>query len=162
LKSALNAVGTPTIADPGVTGGGAKSAIQVFADKVVTKAVAAVQSARIQLLLRELNARGDRINTDLSTIGAGKISDKQYDMPVAALEPLVVTLNAVRAVNPASVADSLVQSHDGLVKAVNDPKTQYGSMMNSIVDFADKAEAVEKAFGSKPTAAAPVSASKSK
>jgi hypothetical protein len=141
LKSALNAVGTPA---PGAR----ESPIQIFAAEVIAKGLTAIQSARIELLYRELNARADRINTDLARVGPTRFSVERYDTPVTELEPLLATLNSVRAVDPAAVAASLVKAHDELVKAVNDPKTQYASLVTSINDFAENADALAKALAS--------------
>lgn len=149
LKSALNAVGTPA---PGTT----RSPIQIFADEVTTKALTAIQSARIELLNRQINSRGDRINSDLALFGPSQISIERYDTPMTALASTKTTLNTVRTVDPASVSGSMVKAHDELVKAVNDPTTQYPSLLNSITAFADQADAVRQAFGPKP-ATAPIS-----
>jgi hypothetical protein len=153
LKSALNAVGNPP-------NGSRESPIQIFADEVITKSLTAIQSARIELLNRQLNARTDRINTDLARVGPTRVSVERYDTPVTELEPLTATLNSVRAVDPAAVAASLVKAHDELVKAVNDPKTQYASLVTSIIDFAEKADALGKALASKPTSSPAASAPK--
>jgi hypothetical protein len=146
LKSALNAVGNPA-------SGSSKSPIQIFADEVITKSLTAIQSARIELLNRQINARTDRINTDLARIGPSRVSVERYDTPVTELVPTTATLNSVRAVDPAAVAASLVKAHDELVKVVNDPKTQYASLVDSIIAFAEQADAVRQAFASKPTSA---------
>lgn len=147
LKSAVNAVGMPSKEL------GNQSAIQVVADKGITPALAAVRSARITLLTRQLNARGDRINDDLKASGPTKVSLERYDTPLADLASVVVTLNSTRAVDPAAVGKSLVDAHNDLVKAVNDPSKQFQNIVSSIADFAAKAAAVEKAFTQKPTPA---------
>lgn len=151
LKSAVNAVGKPSKELDN------QSAIQVVAAKGITPALTAVRSARITLLTRQLNARGDRINEDLSAVGAANVSMERYDTPLTDLVAIVATLNLNRAVDPAAVGKSLVDAHDDLLKAVNDPSRQFQSVVSSIADFAAKAAAVEKAFTQKPT---PTSTSK--
>jgi hypothetical protein len=146
LRSAVNAVGTPS-ADLG-----GQSAIQVVADKAITPALRAIKSARLELLIRELNAREDRINADLSAMGARHVPLDRYDMPVTELSSVVATLNSVRAVDPAAVSTSLVNAHNALVEAVNDKSRQFQTLLSSVADFSDKAAAVEKAFATKPTA----------
>ncbi len=148
LKSAINAVGTPSqnLQD--------SSAIQVVADKAITPALVAVQSARVTLLFRQLNARQDRINKDLKAAGGGNVQLDRYDTPLTDLASRVATLNAVRAVDPKALGESLVKAHADLQKAVNDKSKQFPSLVSSIGDFADKAAAVEKAFAKKPTVSA--------
>ena len=148
LRSAINAVGTPS-ADLEK-----QSAIQVVADKAITPALEALQSARITLLFRQLQARTDRINSDLSAANAAHVSLDRYEMPLMDLASLVATLNAIKGVDPAAVGKSLVKAHDELQKAVNDKSRQFQSLVSSLADFADKAAAVEKAFAKKPTATA--------
>jgi hypothetical protein len=148
LKSAINAVGTSSADLKG------QSAIQVVANSAITPALVAVRSARIDLLFRQLNARQDRINRDLSATDAAHVSLDRYDTPLTDLASLVATLNAIRAVDPKAVGESLVKAHDELRKAVNDKSRQFQSLVSSIADFADKAAAVEKAFAKKPTATA--------
>jgi hypothetical protein len=149
LRSAINAVGTPSADLSG------QSAIQVVADKAITPALSAVQSARVTLLFRQLNARQDRINRDLSATGGANVSLDRYDTPLTDLASLLATLNVVRAVDPGAVGKSLVNAHDDLKKAVNDKSRQFQSLVSSVADFADKAAAVENAFAKKPTATAP-------
>jgi hypothetical protein len=151
LRSAMNAVGTPSadLKD--------QSAIRVVADNAITPALEAVRSARITLLFRQLNARQDRANLDLKATGSAPVSVERdrYETSVMDLASLVATLNAVRAVDPKAVGESLVKAHNDLQKAVNDKSRQFQSLVSSIADFADKAAAVEKAFAKKPTALAP-------
>ena len=146
LRSAINTVGTPSTDLKG------QSAIQVVADKAITPALAAVRSARITLLFRQLNARQDRINLDLKATGAAHVSVERYDTPLAEMASLIATLNAIRAVDPKAVGESLVKAHHDLQKAVNDKSKQFQSLVSSIADFADKAAALEKAFAKKSTA----------
>jgi hypothetical protein len=149
LRSAINAVGTPSIDLEGQKA----SPIQVVADKAITPALTAVKSARITLIFRQLNARQDRINLDLKAAGAAPVSSERdrYDTSVTDLASLVATLNAIRGVDPAPVGKSLVKAHDDLQQAVNDKSRQFQSLVSSIADFADKAAAVEKAFAKKST-----------
>lgn len=149
LRSAINAVGTPS-ADPGK-----QSAIQVVIDKAITPALSAVRSARLSLLYVQLNARTDRINSDLSATGATHISLDRYDTPLTDSALLVATLNAIKGVDSAAVGKSLVKAHDELQKAVNEKSRQFQGLVSSIADFADKASALEKAFAKKPTETTP-------
>lgn len=148
LKSAINAVGTPS-ADLGN-----QSAIQLVVDKAITPALEAVRSARLELLFEQMNARTDRINSDLSATGTA-ISLDRYDTPLKDSASLVATLNAIKAVDPAALGKSLLEAHNDLQKAVNDKSTQFQSLVISMADFAEKAAAVEKAFAKQPTATTP-------
>ena len=148
LKSAINAVGTPS-ADLGN-----QSAIQIVVDKAITPALEAVRSARLELLFEQLNARTDRINSDLSATGAAHISLDRYDTPLKDSAPLVASLNAIKGVDPAALGKSLVEAHNDMQKAVNDKSKQFQSLVSSMADFAEKAAAVEKAFAKQPTATA--------
>jgi hypothetical protein len=148
LRSAVDAVGAPSVDL------GGQSAIQVVADKAITPALKAVRSARIDLLARQLNAQQDRINYDLSTAGATHVSLDRYDTPLMELASLVVTLNSVRAIDPAAVGNSLVAAHTDLMNAVNNKSTQFQGLVSSISEFADKAAAVESAFAKKPATSA--------
>jgi hypothetical protein len=146
LKSALNAVGTPAK-------GADRSPIQVVADDFVAKALKYITRARIELLFAQLNARKERINTDLARLSPSRISIERYDTPVTNLEALTATLNSVRSIDPSAVANSMVKAHNDLRDAVNDPNTQYATLLKSITDFADQAEGLAKAFASKSTPA---------
>jgi hypothetical protein len=148
LKSAINAVGTPSI----LVGGASESPIQVVNVKAITPALAAVRSARITLIYQQLQARTDRINLDLKSTGAAHISMERYDAHLMDSASLVATLNAIKAVDPTTVGNSLVTAHNDLQKAVNNKSTQFQSLVSSIADFANQAAAVEKAFTKKPTA----------
>lgn len=150
LRSAINAVGTPSIDLEGEKA----SPIQVVDVKAITPELSAVRSARITLLFRQLQARTDRINSDLSATNAAHVSLDRYDTPLMDLASLVATLNAIKGVDPGAVGKSLVKAHDELQKAVNDKSRQFQSLVSSLADFADKAAAVEKAFAKKPTATA--------
>ena len=125
-----------------------------MADKAITPELSAVRSARITLLFRQLDARANRINSDLSAANAAHVSLDRYDTPLMDLASLVATLNAIKGVDPAAVGKSLVKAHDDLQQAVNDKSRQFQSLVSSLADFADKAAAVEKAFAKKPTATA--------
>lgn len=152
LKSAINAIGTPSVDL------NKQSAIQVVVDKAITPALTAVRSARIELLFAQLNARMDRINSDL----ANKSTDitpillDRYDTPLMNSASLVATLNAIKGVHPKAVGMSLVEAHNEMQKAVNDESRQFQSLVSSMADFADKAAAVERAFAKQPTTTTPV------
>jgi hypothetical protein len=145
LKSAINAVGTPS-ADLGN-----QSAIKIVVDKVITPLLKSVRSARLKLLSEQLFARTDRINTDLSATGAAHIPLNRYDTPLTDSASLVATLNAIKGVDPAALGKSLVGAHNEMQKAVDDESKQFQSLVSSMADFADKAAAVEKAFAKQPT-----------
>jgi hypothetical protein len=149
LRSAINAVGSPSIDVEGQK----TSAIQIVADIAITPELKAVRSARITLLFRQLNARADRINSDLAAAKTARVSLDRYDTPLMELASLVVTLNAIKGVDPEAVGSSLVNAHDELQKAVNDKSRQFQNLVSSLADFADKAAAVEKAFAKNPTTA---------
>src|SRR5262249_51134405 len=72
LRSAMNAVGVPSIDLDGKKA----SAIEVVNVKAITPALGALRSARLALLVRQLNARQDRINLDLPTAGAAHVSSE--------------------------------------------------------------------------------------
>jgi hypothetical protein len=150
LRSAINAVGTPSIDLEGKKA----SPIQVVADKAITPELSAVRSARITLIFQQLQDRTDRINSDLSATGAAHIPLDRYDTPLTDLASLLVTLNEIKGVDPKAVGKSLVKAHDDLKQAVNDKSRQFQSLVSSIADFADNAAAVEKAFAKKSTATA--------
>ncbi|PKD40370.1 hypothetical protein CWO84_10245 [Methylomonas sp. Kb3] len=163
LKSAIDAVGTPSIDSEK----GKRSTIEVVVDKAVTPMLTSVQSARIKLLTDQLNARMDRINIDLDARIAiadekcakkatcpADISLDRYDTPLADSVSLVASLNALKGVDPAAVGESLVQAHNEMMKAVNDKSRQFQNLVSAMADFADKAAAVEKAFAKQPTATA--------
>jgi hypothetical protein len=151
LKSAINAVGTPS-ADLGN-----QSAIQVAVDEAITRMLNAVRTARLELLYAQLKARRSRINFDLSATDPkhnkdpAHISLDRYDTPLKDLAPLVASLNAIKGVDPAALGKSLVKAHNDMQKAVNDKSKQFQSLVSSMADFADKAAAVEKAFAKQPT-----------
>jgi hypothetical protein len=147
LRSAINAVGTPSIDLEGQK----MSPIRVVADNAITPELAAVRSARITLLFKQMDSRANRINSDLSAANAADVPLDRYDTPLMDLASLVATLNAIKAVDPEAVGESLVKAHDELQKAVNDKSRQFQSLVSSLADFADKAAAVEKAFAKKPT-----------
>lgn len=148
LKSAINAVGTPSIDLKG------QSAIQVVVDDAITPALEAVRSARLELLFEQLNARADRINSDLSATGTMHISFDRYDTPLKDSASLVASLNAIKGVDPAALGKSLVEAHNDMKKVVNDKSKQFQSLVSSMADFAEKAAVVEKAFAKQPTATA--------
>jgi hypothetical protein len=149
LKSAINAVGSRSIDVEGQK----ISAIQVIANNAITPELSAVRSARIMLLFRQLDARANRINSDLAAATSARVSLDRYDTPLMVLASLVATLNAIKGVDPEAVGRSLVEAHDELQKAVNDKSRQFQNLVSSLADFADKAAAVQKAFAKNPTAA---------
>jgi len=167
LKSAINGVGTPSIE----TEKGKHSAIQIVVDKAITPLLKSVRSTRIELLTVQLNARTDRINSDLAArIDNEKCAEKakkakkitcpvnvpldRYDTPLTDSTSLVASLNAIKGVDPAALGQSLVKAHNEMQTAVNDKSSQFETLVNAMADFADKAAAVEKAFAKQPTATA--------
>ncbi len=65
-------------------------------------------------------------------------------------EAMRARLDALRHANAGGAADALIEAHESLVKAVNDPRAKLDDLMEAIGDFATKASAAQTALAAPP------------
>jgi hypothetical protein len=132
---------------------------------------AALDRDRFDSLRRGVNAADGPVKTVATTLGIGLEAVRNdrltalYETTVALVKPLGprlneaaykqrlteaettrATLDAVRQSNPAGATASLVEAHEKLVTAVNDPEGSFASMTTAVGDFADQAKALQHAL----------------
>lgn len=128
LKAGVTAAGTPP-------GGG--SPIATVA-QTLGAGLFALSEARQAELVPEAHLLVDRLDPSLSA--------SDYRQALSDAQAVVATLDGVRRSNPTAVANALVDAHDALLAAVNDPRRNSASLVQAVGKFADQAAALQAAF----------------
>jgi hypothetical protein len=96
--------------------------------------------------------RNDRLTALYETTVAlvkpleARLSETAYKQRLTEAETTRATLDALRQSNPAGATSSLVEAHEKLVAAVNDPGRSFASMTTAVGDFASQAKALRDAL----------------
>ena len=77
---------------------------------------------------------------------APSLSEADYRQQLTDLEAKLAVLNALRRSEPATAAESMAQAHEALIKAVDDPQRNYGSLVKALNDFSQKVGALRDAL----------------
>jgi hypothetical protein len=129
LKAGVNAVGT---APPG-----GKSPIAKVA-QALGAGLLALSQERQTVLIAEAGILQRRLKPSLS--------DSEYGQGLSDTQAVLNVLDGVRQADPTAAANALVDAHDELLAAVNDPKRSYASLLQAVGDFADRAAALQAAL----------------
>lgn len=81
-------------------------------------------------------------------------SDEAYRKQLGDAWTAAATVEALRRADPEGAAADLADTHDKLVKAVNDPNRHYGSLLKALGDFGEKVSAVQAAMAAASTPSA--------
>lgn len=129
LKAGVNAVGT---APPG-----GKSPIATVA-QALGAGLFALSQERQTALIAQAAILQRRLKPSLS--------DDEYGQALSDAQATLAVLDGVRQADPNAAAKALVDAHDALLAAVNDPKRSYASLVQAVSDFADRAAALQAAL----------------
>jgi hypothetical protein len=128
LKAGVTAAGTPP--------GGSSSIGKVA--QTLGAGLFALSEARQAELVPEAQLLTGRLDSSLSA--------SDYRQALSDAQSVVATLDGLRRSDPTAVAKALVDTHDALLAAVNDPRKSSASLVQAVGKFADQAAALQVAF----------------
>jgi hypothetical protein len=98
----------------------------------------ALSTTRQAVLIAEAQILTNRLGRSLS--------DAAYRQGLSDAQAVVAVLDGLRRADPTKAAAGLVKAHAALVAAVNNPTSNYPTLVKAVKDFADQAKALDAAL----------------
>jgi hypothetical protein len=115
-----------------------------YVARVAGAGLFALALAQREVLVKEINILTHPLGPSLTDAG--------YRQGLSNAQAVVTALDGLRQTDPTAAAEGLIQAHQALVAAVNDPSQSYATLVKAVGDFADQAAALHTALTVTPAA----------